>query len=275
MSTEIEKDSEWIDKAGEVMKVLHVDYDKGELRFKWLNNPSRKKERFVSIDKFLRYAEPVVRAKELLDKPEPAKEKNKPGQYAYAIIDELHTSLGKSEILQLAHQEWLERGMHAKTVKFDIGQGGMAPEVNWEDKCAAIAGVYNRPAKSLASIILWGNDSAWDWSEDFNEVTNHLASHMIEQCKEHDRNEPKGCKHTIKELAQLMARMVLYFELYQLWDVYTVKGRLLFSGIEVNDRTYSNHFLWCQKQMLADLEGLVITINDAVSWYRRKLNEEE
>ncbi|MGM8871566.1 hypothetical protein ACS8E3_07750 [Psychrobacter sp. 2Y5] len=265
----IEPKTEWIDKKGKPLTVLSVDYDKDELVFNRPETPSVK--RTVTIEVFTNQAKPA-------SQQQPSEPKTKPtkaGQYSFAIIDELHTSLGKSEILQLAHQEWLERGMHAKTVKFDIGQGGMAPEVNWEDKCAAIASVYNRPAKSLASIILWGNDSAWDWSEAFNEVTNHLASHMIAQCKEHDRNEPKGCKHNLTDLAQLMARMVLYFELYQLWDVYTVKGRLLFSGIEMNDRTYSNHFLWYQKQMLADLEGLVITINDAVSWYRRKLNEEE
>lgn len=266
----IDTEKKWVNKKGEAVEILSVDEDNELVHFKWLNNPKRKVSRVVSVDKFLAALTPEGE-EPLPTNDKPASTKSEPKIW----IDESHSNLGKSSILQLAHQEWLERGMHAKTVKFDIGQGGMAPEVNWEDKCAAIAGVYNRPAKSLASIILWGNDSAWDWSEAFNEVVNHLASHMIEQCKEHNRNEPKGCKHNLADLAQLMARMVLYFELYQLWDVYTVKGRLLFSGIEVNDRTYSNHFLWYQKQMLVDLEGLVITINDAVSWYRRKLNEEE
>lgn len=51
--TDIEIKTEWVDKAGEVMEVLHVDYDKDELRFKWINNPNRKRERVISIDKFL------------------------------------------------------------------------------------------------------------------------------------------------------------------------------------------------------------------------------
>ena len=94
--SDIEIKTEWLDKAGEVMEVLHVDYDKDELRFKWLNHPNRKKERVISIDKFLRYAVPVVRAQEVSNKPEPVKEKSKHGQFACAWIDELPTNFGQS-----------------------------------------------------------------------------------------------------------------------------------------------------------------------------------
>ncbi|MGP5406083.1 hypothetical protein ACTXLW_00550 [Psychrobacter celer] len=270
--TDIEIKTEWVDKAGEVMEVLHVDYDKGELKFKWLNNPSRKKERVVSIDKFLRYAVPVVRAQEVLDKPEPAKEKHKPGQYAYALIDELHNNFGQSPNLQLSNQDWLEQGMHAKTVKFNIGQGGLPPEVNWEDHCAAIAMIDDAPAKALASILLWGSDTNWDWSRHFDEVVQYLAANMIERCNKDKRAAPQACTHSLPELARLIARMVLHFELYELWDVYTVKGRLKFSGIKINVNTYSHAWLTYQRQMLQDLFDMVVDADHYVSTYRKELS---
>ncbi|WP_252962940.1 hypothetical protein [Psychrobacter sp. PSP] len=270
--TDIEIKTEWLDKAGEVMEVLHVDYDKDELRFKWLNNPNRKKERVVSIDKFLRYAVPVVRAQEVLDKPEPAKEKHKPGQYAYALIDELHNNFGQSPNLQLSNQDWLEQGMHAKTVKFNIGQGGLPPEVNWEDHCAAIAMIDDAPAKALASILLWGSDTNWDWSRHFDEVVQYLAANMIERCNKDKRAAPQACTHSLPELARLMARMVLHFELYELWDIYTVKGRLQFSGIEVKASSYTTLWVRYQRQMMDDLIDMVSTADQYVSSYRMQLN---
>ena len=270
--SDIEIKTEWIDKAGEAMEVLHVDYDKGELRFKWLNNPNRKRERVISIDKFLRYAVPVVRAQEVSDKIEPAKEKSKPGQFAYAWIDEPPNSFGKSPNLQLSNQDWLEQGMHAKTVKFNIGAGGLPPEVNWEDRCAAIAMIDDEPAKALASILLWGNDTNWDWSRHFDDVVKHLATNMIERCNKDKRAAPQACKHELPELARLMARMVLHFELYELWDVYTVKGRLQFSGIEVNVNTYSHAWLTYQRQMTHDLFDMIGKADYSISAYRHQLS---
>ena len=65
--------------------------------------------------------------------------------------------------------------------------------------------------------------------------------------------------------------MTLHFELYDLWTIYTVEGRLLFSGIKMNDRTYSNYFLGYQRQMLNDLEELVHFINNDIAKYRSNL----
>lgn len=201
-----------------------------------------------------------------------SKIKSKPGQFAFALIDELHNSFGQSPNLQLSNQDWLEQGMHAKTVKFNIGAGGLPPEVNWEDRCAAIAMIEDKPARALASILLWGSDTNWDWSRQFDEVVQYLADNMVERCNKDGRVAPQACRHSLLELARLMARMVLHFELYELWDIYTVKGRLLFSGIEVNDRTYSNHFLKYQKQMFDDLQGLVSIADSAIDRYRRELS---
>lgn len=266
---------DWVDKEGGVIKVLHVDNNKGEVRFKWLNNPNRTSERVISIDKFLRYAVPVNQVQEVLDKPEPAKENPvKTGQQFIAIWDgESRLNFGQSTNLQLSNQDWLEQGMHAKTVKFNIGAGGLPPEVNWEDHCAAIAMIDDKPAKALASILLWGSDTNWDWSRYFDEVVQYLSANMIEHCKQDGRIEPKACVHSLPELARLMARMVLHFELYELWDMYTVKGRLQFCGIKMSDRTYSNSYLFYQRLMINDLSSLCAEADTNVSEYRRKLNE--
>ncbi|OEH69179.1 MAG: hypothetical protein BAX61_03055 [Psychrobacter sp. B29-1] len=272
--TDIEIKTEWVDKAGEIMEVLHVDYDKNELRFKWLNNPNRKRERVISIDKFLRYAVPVIRAKEVSDKPEPVKENPaKPGQQFISVWDgESQLNFGQSPNLQLSNQDWLEQGMHAKTVKFNIGAGGLPPEVNWEDHCAAIAMIDDKPAKALASILLWGSDTNWNWSRHFDEVVQYLAANMIERCNKDKRAAPQACTHSLPELARLMARMVLHFELYELWDVYTVKGRLQFSGIKINVNTYSHAWLTYQRQMLQDLFDMVVNADHYVSTYRKELS---
>ena len=265
MSTTIEAPSKWLDKKSDVVHALSVDQEKGLVTIEWPNNKKRG-ARTVSIQKFLSQVVPVD------GKSEPVKEKSKLGKFTYALIDELHNRFGKSPNLQLSNQDWLEQGMHAKTVKFNIGQGGLPPEVNWEDHCAAIAMIDDGPAKALASILLWGSDTNWDWSRQFDEVVQHLADNMVERCNKDGRVAPQACRHSLLELARLMARMVLHFELYELWGVYTVKGRLLFSGIEVNSSTYTNVWLTYQRQMMEELIGLVWNIDYSVAHYRKQLN---
>ncbi|ERL54965.1 hypothetical protein M917_2311 [Psychrobacter aquaticus CMS 56] len=264
----IDNKTGWVDKEGGAIKVLHIDADKGEVRFKWPNNESRKKERVVSIEKFLSYAVPVDQAQAAVD--ETVVKKESP---SHVWIDELPNNFGQSPNLQLSNQGWLEQGMHAKTVKFNIGAGGLPPEVNWEDHCAAIALIEDKPAKSLASILLWGSDANWDWSRHFDEVVIYLAAKMVERCKKDGRSEPQACTHSLSELARLMARMVLHFELYELWDIYTVKGRLQFCGIEVNASTYTNVWLTYQRQMTHDLFDMIGRIDYSIGNYRAQLNK--
>ena len=266
MTITIEAGSEWVDKKGDVVKVLCLDCEEGLITFTWPNHKKRG-ARTVSIQKFLSQVKPID------SKPEEAKEKSKPGKFTSAWIDELPSNFGKSPNLQLSNQDWLERGMHAKTVKFNIGAGGLPPEVNWEDHCAAIAIIKDGPAKALASILLWGSDTNWDWSRQFDEVVHHLAANMVGRCKKDGRSEPQACTHRLPELARLMARMVLHFELYELWDDYTVKGRLKFSGIEVNSSTYTNAWLTYQRQMMDDLIDMVCDADQSIGSYRAQLNK--
>lgn len=188
------------------------------------------------------------------------------------MISVIKTRFGESPSLELTNGEWLKNGMGAKTSNLNGGHGGLSPEINWEDKAASVAMIDDTPAKSLASILVWGEDPNWDWSRHFQEVVNYLAASMIRRCQEDGRGAPQACTHSLTELACLMARMVLHFELYELWDIYTVKGRLGFSGIAVKASTYTNVWLTYQKQMTHDLFDMVGKADYCVSEYRRQLN---
>ena len=174
---------------------------------------------------------------------------------------------GTSERLQLSRHEWLTNCLHAKTVRFDVGRGGGEPEVTWEDRVASVGLIQDRALRSLACILVWGSDDKWDWQEYFDCVVEYLASRMMAQCRTDGREALRGGNHSLDELCRLIARMTLHFELYNLWDLYTIKGRLVFSGVHMNDRTYSNHFLKYQQAMLDELQGMVVDINQAVYKY--------
>lgn len=262
----IDVPSKWLDKKCDVIHALSVDNEKGLVTIEWPNNKKRG-VRTVSIQKFLSQVISIDKAQEAADKTVVKK-----GLPSRVWIDELPNNFGQSPNLQLSNQDWLEQGMHAKTVKFNIGAGGLPPEVNWEDHCAAIAMIDDKPAKALASILLWGSDTNWNWSRHFDDVVKHLATNMIERCNKDKRVAPQACTHSLPELARLMARMVLHFELYELWDIYTVKGRLQFSGIEVKASSYTTLWVRYQRQMMDDLIDMVSTADQYVSSYRMQLN---
>lgn len=264
----IDTDRKWLDKNGNEVRVLSVDEEQGSVVIDWPHIKNRA-ARTISIKKFLSQVVPIDA------KPETVKEQSaKPGQQFVAVwAGESQLNFAQSPNLQLSNQDWLEQGMLAKTVKFNIGAGGLPPEVNWEDRCAAIAMIDDEPAKALASILLWGSDTNWNWSRHFDDVVKHLATNMIERCNKDKRVAPQACTHTLPELARLMARMVLHFELYELWDVYTVKGRLQFSGIEINSSTYTNVWLTYQRQMTHDIFDMVGKAEHCVSVYRQQLAE--
>lgn len=255
----------WLDKKGDVIHVLSLDYENSLVTIEWPNHKKRG-TRTVSIQKFLSQVTSIDKAQEEDDKAVVKKE-----VLSRVWIDELPSNFGKSPNLQLSNQDWLEQGMHAKTVKFNIGAGGLPPEVNWEDHCAAIAMIENKPARALASILLWGSDTNWDWSRYFDEVVKHLADNMVERCNKDGRTAPQACIHSLPELARLMARMVLHFELYELWDIYTVKGRLQFCGIKMKHTTYSQTWTKYQGYMLIDIENFINIIDCSVSNYRKEL----
>lgn len=261
MINTIEVGSPWVDGRGRIITVESIDKEAGKIECNCDD-----KCLTINIDVFTARLKPYI-----TNTPKPVK-KNREVMPRVWVDELVNTKFGQSPNLQLSNQDWLERGMHAKTVKFNIGAGGLPPEVNWEDHCAAIAMIDDKPAKALASILLWGGDTNWDWSRHFDEVVQHLTANMIERCKIDGRKAPQACNHTLPELARLMACMVLHFEMYGLWDVYTVKGRLKLCSIEVNASTYTNAWLTYQRQMTHDLFDMVGKIDQHISEYRRQLN---
>jgi hypothetical protein len=182
--------------------------------------------------------------------------------------DILRKRFGQSRLLNLEALEWLESTMHAKTVRFDIGKGGGTPEVTWEDRCAAVAMIKSKPARALASLLVWGYDQA-----QFDIVAKHLAGKMSAQARADKKAMPKGCPYSIDEMAGKMAQMVLYFTLYDLWELYTVQGRLVFSGININDNTYSKQMLPYQRLMMSIISDMSMTIQQDVETYKSNLNK--
>lgn len=182
----------------------------------------------------------------------------------------INRRFGTSQRLELTNGDWIRNGMGAKTSNLNASYGGKAPSVNWEDRSAAVALINNRQVKALASLLVWGSDATWDRTQFFDAVVSHLSALMIERCERDKKKAPTN--HTIEEMARLMARMTLHFELYQLWSVYTVEGQLFFSGIKVPAKTYSRLWSGYKNKMLEDLEDLVILIDADISHYRFNLS---
>lgn len=95
---------------------------------------------------------------------------------------------------------------------------------------------------------------------------------MLERCKRDGQDAPKGSCHTLEDLAMLVARMTLHFELYQLWTVYTVEGQLLFSGIDMLAGTFNQSWSGYKNKMLDDLQDLTALVDAEISGYRFNLN---
>ncbi len=186
------------------------------------------------------------------------------------MIAAINRRFGTSQRLELTNGDWVRNGMGAKTVNFNVGYGGKVPSVNWEDRSAAVALIRSPQVKAMACLLVWGSDAAWDRTEYFNEVVNHLSKLMLERCKRDGRKAPSN--HSIEEMARLMARMTLHFELYQLWTIYTVEGQLFFSGIDMLAGTFNQSWSGYKNKMLDDLQDLTALVDAEISGYRFNLN---
>lgn len=186
------------------------------------------------------------------------------------MISVIKRRFGTSQRLELTNGDWVRNGMGAKTVNLNVGHGGLVPSVNWEDRSAAVALIKNPQVKAMACLLVWGGDTAWDRTEHFNEVVNHLSKLMLERCERDGRKAPGN--HSLEELARLMARMTLHFEMYQLWTVYTVEGQLFFGGIDMLAGSYSQKWSGYKNKMLDDLQDLTALVDAEISGYRFNLN---
>ena len=170
---------------------------------------------------------------------------------------------------RIENLEWLQRQMYAKTCRFDVGIGGVA-QIDWQDKCGAIAAIGNPCAKALACIIVWPDR---EWSEDYQILQNTLVNTMLKACDTDGKQPPRlDGELSLEELATRMARMVIYMQLHGLWDDYTVKGRLKFAGVPLSVDAYSKTWKHYERQMLDLLERWKSLADTDVGTYRKNMS---
>lgn len=201
---------------------------------------------------------------------------------------DLKSRFGSGEHIQLSHQSmtWLEKSTKPKQAVFGGVGGGKAPEVTWEDGCACI-GMLGKPnphdtpdsarrrkaAKALCELLVWGDSQ--DTMVNKTMIEQHLASVVFVACQDRKQGEPRGIGLTLKELTAKMARMVLWHELYNMWDWHTVEGMLRYSGIhQLSPKAYSMTWKPYQDVMLEELAAMCKLIDGHVISYRRELRGE-
>ena len=171
---------------------------------------------------------------------------------------------------KLTNIEWLGQHLRAKTPNYEqSGSGGTNDAVPaWEIRCSAFSAIETDLAKALAALYVWGHKD----KTSYKFVLNHLAAIVVKEA------EVKGQKPNVislDDLAELMARLVLDFELEPaLNDVFTSKGRLYYAGISAHQLTYDAYRkTWKGYESLMELAIVSAKweIETAISKYRKKL----
>jgi hypothetical protein len=124
--------------------------------------------------------------------------------------------------------EWLTKGITAKSPQFgDEGHGTSEKPIDYQDRLGAIAAMNSQLAKSITSIIIFGNASKGDYEF----VRNHLAKLMMDEAQKDKKREPEHV--AIYHLSWLVARLVIDFAINpELEGDYTAKGRLSYMGLK-------------------------------------------
>lgn len=201
---------------------------------------------------------------------------------------DLKSRFGSGEYIQLSHQSmtWLEKSTKPKQATFGGIGGSRPPEVTWEDGCACIgllgqANPHDTPesarcrkaAKALCELLVWGDSQ--DTETNMSIIEQHLASIMFVACQDRKQGEPRGIGLNLKDLTGKMARMVLWHELYNMWDWHTVEGMLRYSGInQLSPKAYSMTWKPYASVMLEELAAMCKLIDGHVISYRRELRGE-
>lgn len=137
----------------------------------------------------------------------------------------------------------------------------------WQERCACI-GMMDTPARALCSLLVWGMDK-----KNYETVRDYLAGVVLTELRQ--ITLPKNCPHDRAELSHKLAEMVLHLHLYNMWELCTVKGRLYFFSIKINEKTYTNQFTKCQRLLIDTLQDLVWEIGMAIGDYRNELRDKE
>ncbi len=177
------------------------------------------------------------------------------------------SKFGTHPIFDIDGLDWLCQHMTATPAKvFDDFNAPIKPDNDyseWQERCACI-GMMDTPARALCSLLVWGMDKS-----NYETVRDHLAGVVLTELRKAPL--PKNCPHDRAELSHKMAHMVLSLHLQNMWDLCTVKGRLYFFSIDINEKTYTNQFLKHQRLLIDTLQNLVVEIEVAIDEYKKLL----
>ena len=171
---------------------------------------------------------------------------------------------------KLTNIEWLGQHLRAKTPNYEqTGFGSSDDNVAaWEIRCSAFVAIETDLAKALAALYVWGYKD----KSSYKYVLNHLATIVVKEAKGRGQ---KPNVISLENLAELMARLVLDFELEPtLNEVFTSKGRLYYAGICAHQLTYDAYRkTWKEYESLMEL-ALVSAkweIENYIEKYRKNL----
>lgn len=175
---------------------------------------------------------------------------------------------------KLSNIEWLGQQLRAKTANYEAGipSTGASP-VNWEDRCGAVANLPNDECKAYASILIWGDYR--DNTKQYEVVTKYTTGYLIQMAQE--EMAKKRETFDMEKFCYHVSRMELFYSLRpQLKEYHTLKGRLVFSGIDyIEPNTYSKRYAWLGDAVNILLKELLEEIEFYVGEYRQDLRKQE
>lgn len=176
------------------------------------------------------------------------------------------------KVEKLSNIEWLGQQLRAKTANYEARTPGIGETpINWEDRCGAIAGLPNKETKAYASILVWGD--LRDNTHQYKDLTDYIAEYLWRMVQ--DELEKQRETFNMVIFCQHVARMELFYSLRpKLREYHTLKGRLVFSGIDyIEPNTYSKRYAWLGNAVELLLKELQNEIEVYISEYRSKLKK--
>ncbi|MDH1725027.1 hypothetical protein N5E37_02295 [Acinetobacter johnsonii] len=170
--------------------------------------------------------------------------------------------------------EWLAQGITAKSPIFGReGQSTGEKPIDYQDRLGAIAAMGSQLAKSVASVIIFGECSMGDYEY----IRNHLAKIMMDAAYVDKKREPEQI--AIYHLSWLVAKMVIVFALNPDYENnFTSKGRLEvvagISTIQMPANIYRQTWKPYENLMVIALEMAIKEASEAIDKYRRATYKE-
>ena len=169
--------------------------------------------------------------------------------------------------------EWLTKGITAKSPVFGEEPHGTGDKpLDYQDRLGAIAKMGTQLAKSITSIIVYGDSS----KSDYEYVRNHLAKIMMNAAYEDKKREPEHI--AIYHLSWLVARKVIDFAINpKLENYHTSAGCLYYMGVGEHQMTlkaYTSTWKQYENLMVIALEIAIRDASEAVEKYRNQTIED-